>query len=109
MSDKMPDKDVSSNRTGKYIQQTSGYQAFTPKPLPPDPPVIVSPEMQNMLSQAEIGHSEDLTVRFIRCHILICSFLCMYEKKRFFRVRSKAPKVHYKMYWLRRQKFTQLV
>ena len=49
----MPNNNVSTDRTGKYIQQPSGYRAFSPKPLPPDPPVDVSPEMQVMLSQAD--------------------------------------------------------
>ncbi len=44
---------VSSSRSGQYVQQRTGYRAFIPNPLPPDPPVSISPEMQVLLSQAD--------------------------------------------------------
>ena len=42
-----------SSRSGRYVQQPTGYRAFIPNPLPPDPPVAISPEMQVLLSQAD--------------------------------------------------------
>lgn len=42
-----------SSRAGRYVQQPTGYQAFIPNPLPPDPAVEISPEMQLLLSQAD--------------------------------------------------------
>jgi Fic family protein len=41
------------NRAGCYMSQIGGYQAFVPKPLPPDPPVQLDAEMLQLLSQAE--------------------------------------------------------
>lgn len=40
-------------RAGRYIQQTTGYRAFLPAPLPPDPPVIYEGELQTLLSNAD--------------------------------------------------------
>lgn len=42
-----------SNRAGQYIEQTSGYRAFIPKPLPPVPEVNMDGEMWSLLSQAD--------------------------------------------------------
>lgn len=42
-----------SNRAGHYQRQPSGYAAFIPKPLPPDPPLVVDDEMQTLLSKAD--------------------------------------------------------
>lgn len=44
---------VSSARAGRYVQQPTGYRAFIPNPLPPDPAVVISPDMQVLLSQAD--------------------------------------------------------
>ncbi len=40
-------------RTGRYVKQPQGYRAFIPKALPPDPPLRLSPGMQQLLSQAD--------------------------------------------------------
>ena len=40
-------------RTGKYIKQTTGYNAFIPASLPPEPPIDVDNEMQELLSNAD--------------------------------------------------------
>lgn len=40
-------------RAGRYIQQTTGYRAFVPNPLPPDPPLTYSGELQTLLSDAD--------------------------------------------------------
>lgn len=42
-----------STRAGRYVQQPTGYRAFIPNPLPPDPAVVVGPDMQTLLSQAD--------------------------------------------------------
>lgn len=39
--------------SGKYVLQSSGYSAFYPNPLPPDPPVIVEGRLQEQLSKAD--------------------------------------------------------
>ena len=40
-------------RAGRYQRQPSGYRAFTPAPLPPDPPIQIEGELQSFLSQAD--------------------------------------------------------
>lgn len=42
-----------SLRAGVYIQQPTGYRAFQPKALPPDPPLDMDNEMWTLLSEAD--------------------------------------------------------
>ena len=44
---------MSQRATGKYVLQPTGYRAFVPSPLPPDPPVHFDPEMVQLLSEAD--------------------------------------------------------
>ena len=41
------------HRAGRFVQQTTGYKAFIPAPLPPDPPLLYSGELQSLLSNAD--------------------------------------------------------
>lgn len=40
-------------RSGRYQSQLTGYRAFYPAPLPPDPPVRMDGEIQSLLSLAD--------------------------------------------------------
>jgi Fic family protein len=40
-------------RAGSYRKQPTGYSAFLPTPLPPDPPIQIDSEMQTLLSRAD--------------------------------------------------------
>lgn len=40
-------------RAGRLVQQPTGYKAFIPAPLPPDPPLVYSGELQSLLSDAD--------------------------------------------------------
>lgn len=40
-------------RAGRYVTQPTGYRAFIPAELPPDPPVRVAGELQRLLSNAD--------------------------------------------------------
>lgn len=40
-------------RAGQFIKQISGYRAFIPAPLPPQPPVVFDDELMALLSQAD--------------------------------------------------------
>ncbi|MPZ21142.1 MAG: Fic family protein [Luteitalea sp.] len=40
-------------RAGRYTRQPSGYSAFVPAPLPPDPAVRVAGDLQRLLSEAD--------------------------------------------------------
>ena len=42
-----------TTRSGHYIRQPSGYKAFMPAPLPPDPPVELDGELHTLLSDAD--------------------------------------------------------
>jgi Fic family protein len=44
-----------ASRAGCYRRQLTGYRAFIPASLPPIPPVRISSEMQNLLSQADLS------------------------------------------------------
>lgn len=44
-----------STRAGRYIHQSSGYAAFFPAPLPPDPPIALSDELVTLLSRADLA------------------------------------------------------
>lgn len=45
--------DVNNGRSGRYVRQPSGYRAFVPAPLPPDPPVRLSGNLLALLSRAD--------------------------------------------------------
>ena len=42
-----------SGRAGHYVSQPQGFRAFIPAPLPPEPPVRFSRELQELLSKAD--------------------------------------------------------
>ncbi len=44
-----------SSRSGRYVNQLAGYQAFVPKPLPPDPPVQWDADLVRLLSEADLA------------------------------------------------------
>lgn len=41
------------HRAGRWAQQLTGYKAFIPAPLPPNPPLIYSGSLQTCLSEAD--------------------------------------------------------
>lgn len=41
------------HRAGRYVHQPTGYRAFLPAPLPPDPGLRLEGELQTLLSQAD--------------------------------------------------------
>lgn len=44
---------TTSSRAGRYVQQPTGYRAFVPEPLPPNPHVRIAGDLQVLLSQAD--------------------------------------------------------
>jgi Fic family protein len=44
---------MNSSRTGQYVKQLEGYEAFIPNPLPPSPEINYDGEMWQLLSQAD--------------------------------------------------------
>ena len=53
MSDSVFSNRPNTDRAGSYVLQSTGYRAFNPKPLPPNPPLDINPEMQTLLSEAD--------------------------------------------------------
>jgi Fic family protein len=49
----MPTKDT--NRAGRFITQPSGYRAFLPAPLPPQPPIAIEGNLLALLSEADVA------------------------------------------------------
>jgi Fic family protein len=50
-------------RAGRYVKQASGYRAFIPAPLPPDPPIAMDAEAMRLLSDADrsLGRLDGVT------------------------------------------------
>ncbi len=46
---------TTSNRAGRFVSHGSGYWAFIPAALPPEPPVSIDSEMLRLLSQADLA------------------------------------------------------
>src|SRR6266446_513426 len=42
-------------RAGYYVRQSTGYKAFLPKPLPPEPPIAFDGEFMALLSKADLA------------------------------------------------------
>lgn len=40
-------------RAGRYVRQSTGYRAFIPAPLPPNPPLALAGELHALLSRAD--------------------------------------------------------
>ena len=47
------DSTVAPGRAGRYMTQLTGYRAFIPAPLPPEPMVRLTGELQTVLSEAD--------------------------------------------------------
>lgn len=70
---------ITSNRTGYAVTTLTGYQAFIPNKLPPDPALQIDNEMQYLLSAADrkLGRLDGI-IRILPNPDL---FLAMYVKK----------------------------
>ena len=70
---------VTSNRTGYIMKQPTGYDAFIPNELPPNPPIDIDDEMQDLLSQADrkLGRLDGITEILPNPEL----FVTMYVKK----------------------------
>jgi hypothetical protein len=42
-------------RAGRFVRQLTGYPAFVPAPLPPDPPLVMDSELLSLLSEADLA------------------------------------------------------
>ena len=67
------------SRMGIPVHQKGGYQAYIPKPLPPDPPIKFDDELQELLSEADraIARLDGMTGVLPNADL----FVAMYVKK----------------------------
>jgi len=67
------------SRMGVPVHQKGGYQAYVPKPLPPDPPVQFDDELQVLLSEADraLARLDGMTSVLPNADL----FVAMYVKK----------------------------
>ncbi|MBE5766218.1 MAG: Fic family protein [Clostridiales bacterium] len=70
---------VTSSRSGTVVRTLTGYSAFLPKTLPPDPPIHMDAEMQSLLSIADrkLGRLDGIIQVLPNPDL----FLAMYVKK----------------------------
>ena len=68
-----------SNRAGVFVKQPSGYVAYIPNPLPPDPPIKIDAEMLKLLSDADrkLGRLDGITQILPKPEL----FVAMYVRK----------------------------
>lgn len=67
------------DRSGKYINQSAGYKAFIPSPLPPKPAVKVEGGLQILLSSADMSLARLDGLSYILPNINL--FIAMYVRK----------------------------
>ncbi len=67
------------SRSGKYVNQPTGYKAYIPSPLPPDPTVNIDRDMQQLLSKADMALARLDGMGFILPNVNL--FIAMYVKK----------------------------
>ncbi|MEI7687374.1 MAG: Fic family protein [Planctomycetota bacterium] len=48
-----PESSATGKRAGSYVRQLTGYSAFMPAPLPPEPPIKIEGELLSLLSRAD--------------------------------------------------------
>lgn len=70
---------LESNRAGAIMNTPTGYSAFIPAKLPPNPPIVIDAEMQNLLSLADrkLGRLDGITQILPNPEL----FVAMYVKK----------------------------
>lgn len=70
---------MDKDRAGKYIKQLSGYKAYIPNPLPPQPPIRFDNELHFLLSEADrsLARLDGVTVVLPNMEL----FVAMYVKK----------------------------
>lgn len=67
------------NRSGRYVKQVTGYRAFVPSPLPPDPAIKIKGSLQNLLSKADMSLARLDGLGHVLPNVDL--FIAMYVKK----------------------------
>lgn len=66
-------------RSGKQITQPTGYKAFMPNPLPPNPPIQMGDEIQHLLTNANIAIGKMDTMGYLAPNLE--NIIAMYVRK----------------------------
>ena len=68
---------MASERAGRYRRQLTGYEAFMPKPLPPDPPLQWDAGLLRLLSDATaaVGRLDGLTGSLPNPDLFVASYV----------------------------------
>jgi len=66
-------------RSGKQITQPTGYKAFIPNPLPPNPPIQIEGEIQHLLTNANIAIGKMDTMGYLAPNLE--HIIAMYVRK----------------------------
>jgi hypothetical protein len=93
------------NRAGGYYLHITGYRAFIPNPLPPNPPIQIEGEIQALLSQADraLGRLDGSILTLPNPDLFVFMYV---RKEAVFPVRSKVLKVPSRIFWPPRRKFS---
>ena len=70
---------MDQHRSGTHIKQLTGYKAFIPATLPPNPPVVIQGELLNLLSSADMSLARLDGLGYILPNTSL--FIAMYVKK----------------------------
>ena len=95
-------------RAGRYVTQPTGYKAFIPSPLPPDPPIRITGELQTLLSETALALGRlDGSIQTLPNADL---FVLMYVRKEaVLQVRSRGRKARCKTCWRPKQRFSRRI
>src|SRR5579884_1917656 len=66
-----------SSRSGRYVRQPTGYRAFIPAPLPPDPAVSLDLSLISLLSHADqaVGRLDGVTHTLINPDLFVAMYV----------------------------------
>jgi Fic family protein len=66
-----------ATRTGRYVRQPTGYRAFVPASLPPDPPVQLDGAALALLSRADqaIGRLDGVTYTLPSADLFVAMYV----------------------------------
>ena len=70
-------EELLTRRAGSYIRQPTGYRAFIPNPLPPEPPLRLDGEMLALLSDAtlSLGRLDGVGNRLLNTDMLVTMYV----------------------------------
>jgi len=64
-------------RAGQFVKQPTGYQAFVPTPLPPDPPIAFESSLITLLSAADqsVGRLDGVSKTLLNPELFVAMYI----------------------------------